>query len=170
MTCRLIQSLRNASEAISTGVMNAFATQSQPDIQVDLSTTVLTPNGDGINDVAQIDLILSQFAASMDVTIEHMRSQWTLRASSHISSALFWLLLRHLERTRRIRQRSTARLYIVRVAIDGDFKQFEDVRPQSGVLNSVTRMCELPRSYGRWRHRLRTKRSDPALSLDNRWN
>ena len=60
----------NASEAIGTGVMNAFATQSQPDVQINSSTTVLTLNGDGINDVAQIDLVLSQFAASMEVTVD----------------------------------------------------------------------------------------------------
>jgi len=118
----------NASEAISTGVMNAFATQSQPDIQVDLSTTVLTPNGDGINDVAQIDLILSQFAASMNVTIDICdlsgRSVHRLTSAQRSSGSYSDIWNGRDEYGNAL----PPGLYIVRVAIDGDFKQFEDVR------------------------------------------
>ena len=118
----------NASEAISTGVMNAFATQSQPDIQVDLSTTVLTPNGDGINDVAQIDLILSQFAASMDVTIDICdlsgRSVHRLTSAQRSSGSYSDIWNGRDEYGNAL----PPGLYIVRVAIDGDFKQFENVR------------------------------------------
>ncbi len=60
----------NASDAIGTGVMNAFATQSKPDIRFNLTPAVLTPNGDGVNDAAQIELILSQFSADIDVSID----------------------------------------------------------------------------------------------------
>ncbi len=59
----------NASDAIGTGVMNAFATQSEPDMRVDLSTRFITPNGDGVNDFVDIELILSQFSANIDVSI-----------------------------------------------------------------------------------------------------
>lgn len=59
----------DASEAVSTGVTSVFALQSEPVIEARLSTAVITPNGDGANESTTIQLILSQFAAAVDVDI-----------------------------------------------------------------------------------------------------
>ncbi|MBT3342286.1 MAG: hypothetical protein HN712_16135 [Gemmatimonadetes bacterium] len=60
----------DASEAISTGVTNAFTLETRPIVEARLSTTVVTPNGDGINDATGILLILSQFTGDVDVDVE----------------------------------------------------------------------------------------------------
>ena len=40
----------NASDLVGTATINAFATQSKPEIQIKVSTPFITPNGDGVND------------------------------------------------------------------------------------------------------------------------
>ncbi|NKB68211.1 MAG: hypothetical protein GKR89_14210 [Candidatus Latescibacteria bacterium] len=60
----------DASDAINTGTLNVFTIGSQPEVKVDISTPVLTPNGDGANDAARISLILSQFADNTTVEVE----------------------------------------------------------------------------------------------------
>ena len=60
----------NASELAGTDATNAFATQAQPELQLALSTAVISPNGDGRNDAVAIDLVLSQFAADTAVAVE----------------------------------------------------------------------------------------------------
>ena len=60
----------NASEEVGTGVINAFATQSVPDVQVAISAALITPNGDGVNEAASISLVLSQFSANTAVDVE----------------------------------------------------------------------------------------------------
>ena len=60
----------NASDAINTGAINAFTLQAKPGVQIDLSTTLITPNDDAINETTDISFILSQFLASITVDIE----------------------------------------------------------------------------------------------------
>ena len=60
----------NASELVGTNATNAFVTQAQPELQVALSTAIISPNGDDRNDAVKIDLVLSQFAADTDVAVE----------------------------------------------------------------------------------------------------
>ena len=59
----------NASDLVGTATINAFATQSKPEIQIKVSTPFITPNGDGVNDAATIELTMSQFADATDVEI-----------------------------------------------------------------------------------------------------
>ena len=59
----------DASDGVGTAANNAFATQSRPDVHVELSTAVITPNGDGINDATTVSLTMSQFVAATDVEI-----------------------------------------------------------------------------------------------------
>ncbi len=60
----------NASELVGTNATNAFVTQAQPELQVALSTAIISPNRDGLNDAVAIDLVLSQFAADTAVAVE----------------------------------------------------------------------------------------------------
>ena len=60
----------NASELAGTNATNAFATQAQPELQLALSTAIISPNGDGRNDAVAIELVLSQFAADTAVAVE----------------------------------------------------------------------------------------------------
>ena len=60
----------DASRAVNTGTINVFTVRSQPEVKVDISTPVITPNGDGANDLAGISLILSQFAGNTAVEVE----------------------------------------------------------------------------------------------------
>ena len=60
----------NASELVGTNATNAFVTQAQPELQLALSTAIISPNGDGRNDAVAIDLVLSQFAADTAVAVE----------------------------------------------------------------------------------------------------
>jgi hypothetical protein len=60
----------NASDAVGTGVINAFTAQSRPGLQIDLSSRVITPNGDGVNETAAISLIMSQFAGPTGVEVD----------------------------------------------------------------------------------------------------
>ena len=60
----------NASQLVGTNATNAFATQAQPELQLALSTAIISPNGDGRNDAVAIDFALSQFAAETAVAVE----------------------------------------------------------------------------------------------------
>ena len=60
----------NASDAIGTGVINAFTIEARPDVQVEVDTPLLTPNGDGVNDRAGIALTLSQFSGATGVEVD----------------------------------------------------------------------------------------------------
>ena len=55
---------------MGTNAANAFATQAEPELQLALSTAIISPNGDGRNDAVAIDLVLSQFAAETAVSVE----------------------------------------------------------------------------------------------------
>ncbi len=59
----------NANSEVSTDVINAFTKQSEPSVQVVVSTSIITPNGDGINEAAHISLVLSQFSANIAVDV-----------------------------------------------------------------------------------------------------
>lgn len=60
----------NAIDEVSTGVVNVFTTGTRAEVGLSLAQRVITPNGDGANDVATIELILAQFAAGLDVRID----------------------------------------------------------------------------------------------------
>ena len=60
----------NASDEVGTGVIHAFSTQAEPEIQVDISSAIITPNGDGINEAADISLVLSHFSAAIAVDVD----------------------------------------------------------------------------------------------------
>ena len=60
----------DASSEIGTSVINAFTVQAQPTAQISISTPLITPNGDAINETASITLVLSQFAAAVAVDID----------------------------------------------------------------------------------------------------
>ena len=81
----------NASDAVGTGAINAFAVDAVPSIETLLSTNVLTPNGDGANDRAEIAVVLAQFAdlVELDVEIFDLTGQRvrTLVAASRASGA-----------------------------------------------------------------------------------
>jgi flagellar hook assembly protein FlgD len=52
---------------VGTGAINIFTLDSRPAIETRISTPVITPNGDGANDVAAIDFVLAQFAGDLEV-------------------------------------------------------------------------------------------------------
>ena len=60
----------DAGPEVGTSVINAFTIQAQPTAQVAISTPLITPNGDAINETASISLVLSQFAAAVAVDID----------------------------------------------------------------------------------------------------
>ena len=60
----------DASDEISTGVTHAFSVETRPVVEARLSTTVISPNGDGQIDTAEILLILSQFTSGIEVEVE----------------------------------------------------------------------------------------------------
>jgi flagellar hook assembly protein FlgD len=51
-------------------VTHAFSVETRPVVEARLSTTVISPNGDGQNDTAEILLILSQFTSGIEVEVE----------------------------------------------------------------------------------------------------
>ncbi len=62
-------SVGDASDDISTGVVNVYTLDSRPTIETDVSISVVTPNGDGINDAIKIEFVLAQFAGELEVDI-----------------------------------------------------------------------------------------------------
>lgn len=63
-------SVGNASAEVGTEKINIFTLDIKPTVEVQLSTPVITPNGDGINETAEIAFVLTQFAADLEVEIE----------------------------------------------------------------------------------------------------
>ena len=57
----------DASVDVGTSAINIFTLDSRPAIETRISTPVITPNGDGTNDVAAIDFVLAQFAGDLEV-------------------------------------------------------------------------------------------------------
>ena len=60
----------NASAEVGTGSIHIFATSATPSVEALLSTSVLTPNGDGINDEVEVAAVLTQFAGEVPLAIE----------------------------------------------------------------------------------------------------
>ena len=59
----------DANQAVNTNKNYVFATSAEPTLQTTFSTVVLTPNGDGANDAAEIDYVLAQFADDVEIDI-----------------------------------------------------------------------------------------------------
>jgi hypothetical protein len=57
----------DASVDVGTGAINIFTLDARPKIEVQISTPVVTPNGDGTNDTAEIDFVLAQFTGALEV-------------------------------------------------------------------------------------------------------
>ena len=60
----------NASAQVGTGIIHIFALNAAPSIAARLSTSVLTPNGDGVNDGVEVVAVLAQFAGEVLLAIE----------------------------------------------------------------------------------------------------
>ena len=60
----------DAVDDVSTAVANAFTIEARAGVAMRFSTSVITPNGDGRNDAASIQLVLAQFANAVDTTME----------------------------------------------------------------------------------------------------
>ena len=59
----------NASTDVGTGTINIFTLDSRPTVETRISTPIITPNGDGINDTAEIAFVLAQFAEDIEVEV-----------------------------------------------------------------------------------------------------
>jgi len=57
----------DASVDVGTGAINIFTLDARPKIEVQISTPVVTPNGDSTNDTAEIDFVLAQFTGALEV-------------------------------------------------------------------------------------------------------
>ena len=119
----------NASELVGTNATNAFVTQAQPELQVALSTAIISPNGDGRNDAVAIDLVLSQFAADTAVAVEifDLSGRRVRQLVSQPRSAGFYA------ETWDGRDEQGALvppgLYLCRVGVEADFAVFAAVEP-----------------------------------------
>ncbi|MCE2449249.1 MAG: hypothetical protein J4F35_12935 [Candidatus Latescibacteria bacterium] len=119
----------NASELVGTNATNAFVTQAQPELQVALSTAIISPNGDGRNDAVAIDLVLSQFAADTAVAVEifDLSGRRVRQLVSQPRSAGFYA------ETWDGRDEQGALvapgLYLCRVGVEADFDVFAAVEP-----------------------------------------
>ncbi|MDA0334634.1 MAG: gliding motility-associated C-terminal domain-containing protein [bacterium] len=60
----------DANQAVTTGVINAFTVETRAVVGMELRPSIITPNGDGRNDLVSIQLVLAQFAADLDIDIE----------------------------------------------------------------------------------------------------
>ena len=60
----------DASEAVTTASLNVYAREAASQVDVDLASPVITPNGDGTNERAEIRSILSQITGLVDVRID----------------------------------------------------------------------------------------------------
>ena len=60
----------NASVEVGTGSIHIFAASATPSVEALLSTAVLTPNGDGVNDEVAVAAVLTQFAGEVPLAIE----------------------------------------------------------------------------------------------------
>ena len=119
----------NASELVGTNATNAFVTQAQPELQLALSTAIISPNGDDRNDAVAIDLVLSQFAADIAVAVEifDLSGRRVRQLVSQPRPAGFY------SETWDGRDEQGALvapgLYLCRVGVDADFDVFAAVEP-----------------------------------------
>jgi len=60
----------NANDAVGTGTTNVFTIEAVPEVAVTLDAPVISPNGDGINDAADLSMVLTQFTSGIDITVE----------------------------------------------------------------------------------------------------
>ena len=60
----------NASAEVGTEAIHIFAASATPSVAAHLSTSVLTPNGDGVNDEVEVAAVLTQFAGTVPLAIE----------------------------------------------------------------------------------------------------
>ncbi len=60
----------NASAEVGTGSIHIFAASATPSVEAHLSTSVFTPNGDGVNDEVEVAAVLAQFAGEVLLAIE----------------------------------------------------------------------------------------------------
>ena len=60
----------DAGEAVGTGVTHVFSRQTTPVVETRVEPSVITPNGDGLNDEARILVTLSQFSGDIDLGVE----------------------------------------------------------------------------------------------------
>lgn len=59
----------NANDDVTTGTTYAYTADPEPSVTTALSTEVVSPNGDGINDRLDLSVILTQFTAGIDVRV-----------------------------------------------------------------------------------------------------
>ena len=60
----------NANDLVTTNQIIVYSANPEPGLKVELSSPVVTPNGDQVNDDIRIDYSLIQFAADVDVHVE----------------------------------------------------------------------------------------------------
>ena len=60
----------NASDGVLTNALNVYTTDPAPALQVSFAPAILTPNGDGANEVGRISYSLIQFAGQIQMDIE----------------------------------------------------------------------------------------------------
>ena len=114
---------------MGTNATNAFVTQAQPELQVALSTAIISPNGDDRNDAVAIDLVLSQFAADIAVAVEifDLSGRRVRQLVSQLRPAGFYSEIWD----GRDEQGALVPpgLYLCRVGVDADFDVFAAVEP-----------------------------------------
>ncbi len=60
----------NANDAVTTNTQRVYTLSPKPAIEVDLSADVITPNGDGVNDVLKVTSVLIQFTAGVQLDVD----------------------------------------------------------------------------------------------------
>ena len=60
----------NASAEVGTGAIHIFAASATPSVEAFLSVSVLTPNGDGVNDEVEVAAVMTQFAGEVSLAVE----------------------------------------------------------------------------------------------------
>jgi len=60
----------NANDEVGTGSINVYSLEAEPAVGVSLTPSVITPNGDGINDAASLSMILTQFTSGIEISVE----------------------------------------------------------------------------------------------------
>jgi hypothetical protein len=60
----------DASAAVGTASTQVFALEAQPTVAARLSTPIITPDGNGTNEAAEVNTVLAQFATAIDVEVE----------------------------------------------------------------------------------------------------
>ena len=60
----------DASADVGTASINIFTQDTRPTVDTQISTPIITPNGDGINETAEIVFVLAQFSGDIEVGID----------------------------------------------------------------------------------------------------